>query len=246
MIVERRASRPDGPQRGIRSRSARGAVVGGLAAAFSVAAPIPVGASPPRSPVSTATVAGLGTVLVSGHRPVYVFTSDSHGHSSCSGACAAAWPPLLVSAKAAHHLGHLRGLGTIRRPDRRLQVVLFGRPLYFYVGDHSLNAASGQGVVNRWFVIRPNGTLVRTVGSAQQTTVPSSTPAQPPAASSPAQSVPAPASTGTMPTRPGMPATGPPPATPTPSAPPVTSPPPPSPPPTTTTTTAPSGGGVSF
>jgi Secreted repeat of unknown function len=43
----------------------------------------------------------LGTFLVDGHgRTLYLFQKDKTKRSTCSGACATDWPPLLTSGKA--------------------------------------------------------------------------------------------------------------------------------------------------
>ena len=55
--------------------------------------------------ISTAKVPGVGTVLTTASGlTLYRFTEDSPGTSSCSGACAKIWPPLLA-AKGAHVSG---------------------------------------------------------------------------------------------------------------------------------------------
>ena len=207
------------------------------------AAPTLAGATTNQQ-VTTAKVAGVGRVLVIGHRVLYVHSTDTRRHSTCTGVCATVWPPLLVSGSAAHHLGHVHGLGTIHRPNGRLQVTIDGHPLYFYSGDKNLTAATGQGVFN-FFTVRANGTAVHvaTAGAA----APAAPVAPAPASTSTSTTqgshssgtqMPAPAPTTTPPTSP--------PAAPTttpPTSPPVTtttSPPP------TTTTTAPGGGGVGF
>ena len=55
--------------------------------------------------ISTAKVAGVGTVLTTGSGlTLYRFTDDPPGKSTCTGACAKIWPPLLAS-KGAHVSG---------------------------------------------------------------------------------------------------------------------------------------------
>jgi len=119
----------------------------------------------PAPVVSKANISGLGVVLVSGHRAVYVFTHDPKGHSTCTGSCAARWSPVIVSTSTAHHLGHVHGLGTIHRAHGKLQLAIHGHPLYFNKGDHSVTRAKGQGYEDAWFVVRPNGTIDRALVS---------------------------------------------------------------------------------
>jgi predicted lipoprotein with Yx(FWY)xxD motif len=199
------------------------------------------GAAQPKPVVTTAKVTGLGTVLVASHRVVYEKANDPKGKSTCTGGCATIWPPLIVSSKTAHHLGHIAGLGTIKRSNGKLQVAIHGRALYFNAGDHSLSQANGQGFLNTWFTVHANGSLDRTTTSAPMATVPStSQSASSPSSSSTTRPTPAPA---------GPAPTSPPPTSPPPTTPPTTSPPPPTTttaPPTTTTTTSGGGGGVGF
>jgi predicted lipoprotein with Yx(FWY)xxD motif len=182
------------------------------------------------------TVAGVGKVLTFGHRVLYVHKGDSKRHSTCTGVCAMAWPPLIVSTRTAHHLGHVHGLGTFHRTKGRLQVTINGHPLYFFVGDKTPNSAKGQGFANIFFTVRANGSVVHVApAAAPAATSTSSTPPSTPSTQgshgtqSPAGTVP----TSPPPTSPPTTTTSPPPTTTT------TNPP-------TTTTTAPSGGGVSF
>ncbi len=236
--TEEKDRRPTGwPQK----RITGGAIVCGLLAFGWAGIPVVTGAATSRPLVSTADVSGLGTVLVSGHRLLYVYAGDIRGHSSCTGACATVWPPLTVSAGAPRHLGRLRGLGTLRRSDRRLQVTIDGHPLYFFAADHSLGQARGRDVSDLWSVVRPTGSAVR-LGRAGSALVPSSSTTQPVPSSPPASS-PVPSSApASSPVPSSAPASGP-----VPSRPPASSPPPTNPPTTTTpNTTSTSGGGVSF
>lgn len=225
-------------------RLARRGLVPVAVLAGSLGATTIAGAAQPKAVVTTAKVTGLGTVLAASHRVLYEKANDPKGRSTCTGGCATIWPPLIVSSKTAHHLGHVAGLGTIKRSNGKLQVAIHGHALYFNAGDHSLSQANGQGFANTWFTVHANGSLDRTTASAPLATVPSTSTSKPAASPS--------SSTTTRPTSaPAGPApTSPPPTSPpTTSAPPTTSPPPPTtttPPPTTTTTTSGGGGGVGF
>jgi predicted lipoprotein with Yx(FWY)xxD motif len=215
------------------------AVLAGSLGATTVA-----GASGSQSVVGTAKIAGLGTVLVASHRPLYEMASDPKGHTTCTGACTTIWKPLIVSHKQAHHLGRVSGLGTIHRPNGQLQAAIHGHALYFFAGDHTQSQAGGQAFANNWFTVHPNGTLDRAVSSGTIVTVP-------PTSSSPSSSTTTrPTSTTTRPTSAPASPTSPAPTMPPPTSPPTTSPPPPTTtttvPPTTTTTTSGGGGGVGF
>ena len=229
------SGRGEEPARSRRRLAVRLAVAPGLLSlgAAAVAVPAPAGAVT-SSQVSVATIPGLGKVLVFGHHVLYVDTSDPKRHSTCTGGCAQLWPPLLVSTRAAHHLGRVHGLGTIHHSKGRLQVTINGHPLYFFSGDTTLTAAKGQGVANVFFAVHPNGTVVHVAASGAAPASPSS-PASTPSTSSTSSTQGTP---GTHAPGSQSPA-GTPPVSP-PMTPPATSPPP------TTTTTAPGGGGVGF
>lgn len=107
-----------------------------------------------------------GRILVDGSgRTLYAFTRDGRGPSACSGACARAWPPLIVSSRPRAGNGTRVGLiGTRRRGDGRLQATYRGRPLYFYVGDRRAGDIFCQDVFEfggRWLLVGPRGSLVR-------------------------------------------------------------------------------------
>ncbi len=118
------------------------------------------------TPTVVAGPSTYGVVLFDGHgKALYAFTRDLRGRSTCSSACAAAWPPFVVSGRVRSGAGaHAELLGTTRRPDGRRQVTYRGRPLYFYIGDRKPGQVLCQDVVEyggRWLVVRPSGGLVR-------------------------------------------------------------------------------------
>jgi predicted lipoprotein with Yx(FWY)xxD motif len=82
---------------------------------------------------------GLGRVLVDARgRTLYLFDGDTHRKSSCDGACAVYWPPLLSSAKPRPGSGVRPSfLGLTKRTDGKRQVTYAGHPLYRYVGERS-------------------------------------------------------------------------------------------------------------
>jgi predicted lipoprotein with Yx(FWY)xxD motif len=106
----------------------------------------------------------LGTVLAFGPRrlTVYLFEADHGGHSACAGPCAAAWPPVTGTPKAAG--GAIRSdLGTITRPDGTKQVTYKGHPLYRFAKDKDDGDAYGEGVKAfgaEWYVLAPSGAKV--------------------------------------------------------------------------------------
>jgi predicted lipoprotein with Yx(FWY)xxD motif len=117
------------------------------------------GASP-----ATVTVAntGLGKILVDAKgRTLYLFAKDSGTKSTCSGECAAAWPPLRMSGKPTAGGGAKASLlGTVPRSDGPSQVTYAGHPLYGFQGDSKPGDTTGQGSTGfgaPWYVLSPAG-----------------------------------------------------------------------------------------
>jgi predicted lipoprotein with Yx(FWY)xxD motif len=123
-------------------------------------------ASAPASTAGAATVGTtkgeLGTFLVDGKgRTLYLFEKDKSTSSTCSGACAAAWPPLLTKGDATV-TGSAKSseLGTTKRSDGTTQVTYGGHPLYTFAEDQAAGDTKGQGVDAfgaEWYVVAPSG-----------------------------------------------------------------------------------------
>jgi predicted lipoprotein with Yx(FWY)xxD motif len=112
--------------------------------------------------VSAAEVGDLGTVLVDSQGlTLYDFHKDKGGESSCYGACAAAWPPLLTEGDPQAQGAADRGmLGTTQRQDGTTQVTYNGWPLYTYAGDQAPGEANGNDIDQfgaEWYALQPNG-----------------------------------------------------------------------------------------
>ena len=116
-------------------------------------------------PSVVATRSDFGRVLFDGsNRALYVFTRDPRGRSTCYGACAAAWPPAIVTGALGAGPGTQRSLlGTTRRRDGRRQLTYAGRPLYRYVGDPvgQVRCQNVREFGGLWLVVRPSGALIR-------------------------------------------------------------------------------------
>ena len=112
--------------------------------------------------VSAAKVGDLGTILVSSEgRTLYDFHKDKGSTSSCYGACAAAWPPLLTNGDPqAQGAAERSMLGTTKRKDGTTQVTYNGWPLYTYVADQNPGEANGNDIDEfgaEWYALMPNG-----------------------------------------------------------------------------------------
>jgi predicted lipoprotein with Yx(FWY)xxD motif len=124
----------------------------------------------PSYEVTTRTVGNLGTVLANGQGyTLYLFAPDNQsGHSTCTGACATAWPPLVlpkgVTVAMAGTGARFSLLGTTTRADGTVQVTYNKWPLYRYAIDTSPGQANGQGIYNLggyWYVLDANGQPVQ-------------------------------------------------------------------------------------
>jgi predicted lipoprotein with Yx(FWY)xxD motif len=107
-----------------------------------------------------------GSILFDGKGfALYAFTKDPKGRSTCSGACAAAWPPFILTKRATAGVGvDNKLLGVTRRADGKLQATYGGKPLYYYVGDRKPGQVLCQNVPEFggiWRVVRGSGALVR-------------------------------------------------------------------------------------
>jgi predicted lipoprotein with Yx(FWY)xxD motif len=111
--------------------------------------------------VSTKT-SSLGTFLVDGNgRALYLWDADHGSKSTCSGACAQAWPPVTTTGtpKAS---GAVKAslLGTTKRADGSSEVTYAGHPLYTFAGDTQAGQTNGQGSNGfgaPWWVVTPAG-----------------------------------------------------------------------------------------
>jgi predicted lipoprotein with Yx(FWY)xxD motif len=243
--------------------SAAGLAAAALSLALVLAAPAGSAAAATTTAktvkVSTATVAGVGTVLTTASgQTLYRFTMDSPGKSTCTGACAAIWPPLLA-AKGAHVSGPhgVKGLSLLKVGNGHWQVAFDKLPLYRFEGDKKRGQAHGQNVEGVWFAVLKSGipaSAVAAAPAATSTTAPGASTTRP--ATPTTQAPHSNASTGANPTTPTQaptpattPATEPPtPVTSAPApapAPPTTTPTMP-PPPTTPPTSSGGGGGYGY
>jgi predicted lipoprotein with Yx(FWY)xxD motif len=125
--------------------------------------------------IKTANVKGLGTVLVNSDGYVlYMFPPDRRTKVTCTGTCAASWPPATVPDGTEPKAGPgVRGslIATVPNPNPEGgRVVTYnGWPLYTYAPDIRPGMASGQALdLNGgfWYVMRPSGQIVKTTPTA--------------------------------------------------------------------------------
>jgi predicted lipoprotein with Yx(FWY)xxD motif len=104
----------------------------------------------------------LGKVVVDSRgRTLYLFEADRKGKSACYGACAKAWPPVIVVGKPKAGPGARATLvGVVMRKDGKQQVTYRGHPLYRFFKDTTKGQVKGQGLDffgGEWYVLTPAG-----------------------------------------------------------------------------------------
>jgi predicted lipoprotein with Yx(FWY)xxD motif len=121
-------------------------------------------AAPPAALITTKHDSKLGTILAYGPKKltVYLFEADKGPASSCSGACAQVWPPVIGKPTSAGG-AMASDLATIKRSDGKTQVTYKGHPLYLFIKDKDDGDAYGEGINGfgaAWYVLRPSGAKV--------------------------------------------------------------------------------------
>ena len=146
----------------IRSRRALIAlfVVPALIAALVVAVGADAAKSKPRALSLRST--SLGKVIVDKKkRTLYMLSSDGKNKSTCSGACAANWPPAKAPKNPKLGAGLKKSkLKVIKRAGGSKQLAYAGHPLYEFIGDSKPGDVNGQGVVafgGTWHAVNRSG-----------------------------------------------------------------------------------------
>jgi uncharacterized surface protein with fasciclin (FAS1) repeats/predicted lipoprotein with Yx(FWY)xxD motif len=91
---------------------------------------------------------------------LYFFANDADGTSACTEGCLNNWP-VFYSA----FLNLPEGLdpddfGSIDRGDGVMQTTYKGWPLYYFVNDNDPGDVNGEGIINKWFVAKPDYTVL--------------------------------------------------------------------------------------
>jgi predicted lipoprotein with Yx(FWY)xxD motif len=118
-----------------------------------------------------AASSSLGKILVDSHdRTLYLWQADTGPKSTCSGACAEAWPPFLTAGTPTAGNGTKASLlGTSKRSGGKEQVTYNQHPLYLFAGDTAPGQTNGQGSTGfgaLWYVLSPAGHQITGSGSA--------------------------------------------------------------------------------
>ncbi|SHF35928.1 Predicted lipoprotein with conserved Yx(FWY)xxD motif [Modicisalibacter ilicicola DSM 19980] len=104
---------------------------------------------------------------------LYLFEQDEPGSgiSTCTDACANAWPPYVTdeSPEAGEGIDASK-LGTIERDGGTKQVTYAGWPLYYFNGDKQPGDALGQDVQHlgaEWYLVSPEGQMIHQGGRTE-------------------------------------------------------------------------------
>jgi predicted lipoprotein with Yx(FWY)xxD motif len=157
---------------------------GGLAVLASVAAgcggagATAASSAPPKTASGQAATVGIsntgiGQILVNSQgRTLYLFKADQGTKTACTGACAGAWPPLLVTGKPTASSGVTASLLGTTRPEGTTQLTYNGHPLYLFAQDQKAGETNGQGVSAfgaAWFALNSAGNQVSAQPSGSNT-----------------------------------------------------------------------------
>ena len=151
-----------------------GLVVAGCGSSSSSSSPAAAASSSAQSAsasvggVAVSTAKGSGGLYLTGAsgRALYLWVADHNGTSSCAGACAQTWPPLITKGAPAG-MGGVKAsdLGTITRSDGSRQVTYKGHPLYYFAGDTGAGTLHGEGSNSfgaKWWLVAPTGSAIET------------------------------------------------------------------------------------
>ncbi|HEU0003350.1 MAG TPA: hypothetical protein VFQ36_20760 [Ktedonobacteraceae bacterium] len=121
--------------------------------------PAPVATTPATAAAlvktTTATVQGKSTTILTNAQglTLYYFTPDTATTTACTGSCAQAWPPLLMTGSGAPSAAStLSGTLTAVTTANGSQVEYNGHMLYTFSGDSAPGQTNGEGKFGKWFV----------------------------------------------------------------------------------------------
>lgn len=128
-------------------------IAGGALAASPAAFAAPEATKPPVVVIKTGN---LGKVLATtGKLGLYTWNVEKKagGKIRCTGACAKAWPPVLVESPVQRRIKGINAtFGTIKRPSGKTQLTVNGLPVYVY--EHDAPNVVLCDNVDGWFAIR--------------------------------------------------------------------------------------------
>lgn len=108
---------------------------------------------------ATATVQGKSETVFTNDAgmTLYYYTPDKDASVTCTGGCAAIWPPLMAGSSSPGPLAGAGGTwGSDTDPAGGSVVTYNGWPLYTFAHDTAPGQTNGQGLQGVWFVATPS------------------------------------------------------------------------------------------
>ena len=98
----------------------------------------------------------LGNFMAAGNgMTLYSYTRDEKNISHCIEGCAVNWPPFYVDPSAVVEGCESSDFATITRDDGKKQTTYKNIPLYHFINDKYPGDTLGQGIGDKWFIIKP-------------------------------------------------------------------------------------------
>jgi uncharacterized surface protein with fasciclin (FAS1) repeats len=115
----------------------------------------------PEFDVKVAENLTYGSILTDSEgNTLYFFSNDAQGTSNCTGGCLNNWPVFYAADPYIPTGLNSDDFGSIDRGEGVMQTTYKGWPLYYFANDNAPGAVNGEGVINKWFVAKPDYTIM--------------------------------------------------------------------------------------
>jgi len=91
---------------------------------------------------------------------LYFFAKDAGGTSACEGDCIDNWPIFYAEDPSLGEGLDPDDFGSIDRGAGQMQTTYKGWPLYYFVNDEDPGDMNGEGLIEAWFVAKPDYTIM--------------------------------------------------------------------------------------
>ena len=115
----------------------------------------------PSADLKIKVTESMGSILTDADgNTLYFFAKDARDTSMCVEGCLNNWPVFYTEDLKAGIGIDTAYIGTIDRGDGVMQTTYKGWPLYYYANDTLPGLMLGEGVIDSWFVARPDYTIM--------------------------------------------------------------------------------------